>query len=303
MRVLIIGLGSIAKKHITALKEIDPNVEIIALRYSSTAEQYENVHNIFEIEEVTNIDFDFAIISNPTSAHAASIESLIPFKIPLFIEKPLFENLYNQYILDLISQNNIFTYVACNLRFLDSLQFAKKYISKKRINEVNVYCGSYLPEWRPNQDFRKVYSANKEMGGGVHIDLIHELDYTYWLFDKPSEVVKTFSSSSSLDISAIDYANYLLKYDTFCVNIVLNYYRRDPKRNLEIVCEDGTLYVNLLKNEVYWNNQNIFESTKTIKDTYLDQIRFFIDNINNPKSSFNTINEAYEILELCLAND
>lgn len=303
MRVLIVGLGSIAKKHIAALKTINPDVEILALRNSLDSESYEDIINIFDIDEIQGLKISFAIISTPTSLHKSTIESLIPYHIPLFIEKPLFNSLNHQDLLEKICEKNIYTYVACNLRFLESLQFAKEYIDRKRINEVNIYCGSYLPDWRPDRDFRKVYSANIEMGGGVHIDLIHEIDYAYWFFNKPNEVIKNFSNGSSLEISAIDYANYLLKYDTFNVSIILNYYRRDPKRNLEIICEDGTLYVDILKNVVYWNNNLIFNSGKGIVDTYLDQLHFFIDNIFTKKASFNDINEAYEILELCLAND
>lgn len=303
MRVLIVGLGSIAKKHITALKSINPAIEILALRNSLGSDPYEDIVDIFDIDEIKGLEISFAIISNPTSLHESTIESLIPCGIPLFIEKPVFDSLNNQRLLEKIQEENIYTYVACNLRFLESLKFAKEYISNKRINEVNIYCGSYLPDWRPNQNFRQVYSANKEMGGGVHIDLIHEIDYAYWFFDKPRQVIKNFSNASSLEISAIDYANYLLKYDTFCVSIVLNYYRRDPKRSMEVICEDGTLSVDILKNAVHWNNDLIFASKQGIPNTYLDQLNYFINNIKKKEYPFNDINEAYEILKLCLAND
>jgi predicted dehydrogenase len=84
------------------------------------------------------------------------------------------------------------------------------------------------------------------MGGGVHLDLFHELDYTHWLFGKP---VKTFSlkrNVSSLSINAVDYANYVLEYKTFTANIVLNYYRREPKRTIEILFEDDALMIDLI---------------------------------------------------------
>jgi len=193
--------------------------------------------------------------------------------------------------------------VACNLRFLNCLRFTKTFITHKRINEVNIYCGSYLPEWRPDRNFRDVYSANKEMGGGVHLDLIHELDYAYWLFGKPLNTRRTTSSNSSLTIDAPDYGNYLLQYEKFNVNIVLNYFRRDAKRTLEIVCDDGTLNVNLLKNEVFWNETLIFESDQKISRTYFDQMLFYTNDILTRKTSFNSVNEAYEILKICLAEE
>ncbi|APQ17357.1 Gfo/Idh/MocA family protein [Maribacter hydrothermalis] len=303
MKVLIVGLGSIASKHIAALKNIDPKVEFYAMRSSLNADSKEGITNVFSFEDLNDIELDFAIISNPTSAHKETIERLIPKKIPLFIEKPLFSSLENEAVLQKIENNNIPTYVACNLRFLDCLKFAKKHIQGKRINEVNVYCGSYLPDWRPGIDYKTTYSANKKLGGGVHIDLIHEIDYAYWLFGKPQEVNKVFSSKSSLNIDAYDYANYMLAYPTFNANIILNYFRRDPKRTLEIVCDDQTLKVDILKNTVYQNQEIIYSSEKTIIDTYEDQLRFFIDEVIAKGNKFNTANEAYQILKICLQND
>lgn len=303
MKLLIIGLGSIASKHISALKQIDPNAELYALRSSKNTNKIQGVNNVFSLDLLKELQIDFVIISNPTSAHYETLKSLVSFKIPLFIEKPLFSELDNGKLVREIQENNIITYVACNLRFLDCLCYAKKYIEEKRINEVNIYCGSYLPDWRPGNDYRLGYSANKELGGGVHIDLIHEIDYAYWFFGKPKIVTKMFSNVSSLDISANDYANYLLGYDSFNTSVILNYFRRDAKRTLEIILDDETILVDILKNKVYRNNDVIFESDKTIVDTYEDQLRFFIDEIISKKKKFNTVEEAYEILKICLQND
>jgi predicted dehydrogenase len=302
MKVLIIGLGSIANKHITALQNINADTQFYALRSSENANIIDGVINVFSFLEVNTINFDFAIISNPTFAHHKTITNLIPLNIPLFIEKPLFSELDNGELVKLIHKHAVITYVACNLRFLDCLQYVKNYIVNKKINEVNIYCGSYLPDWRPGRDYKTTYSANKDQGGGVHIDLIHEIDYAYWLFGNPTEVSKVFSSKSSLEINAFDYANYTLGYSDFNTSIILNYFRRDPKRTLEIVLEEETLLVDILKNKVYRNTDIIFNSDKTIVDTYEDQLRFFIDNVVLGKSKLNSVDEAYQILEICLQN-
>jgi predicted dehydrogenase len=303
MRVLLIGLGSIARKHIIALRNIDLNVMVYAFRSSYSTLEVEGVTNIYDLDSVGALNIDFIIISNPTFKHKETIESLLFLNLPLFIEKPLFDSLEGKELLSSINQKKIITYVACNLRFLDCLKFTKEAIKSKIINEVNIYCGSYLPEWRPNQNFRETYSSNREMGGGVHIDLIHELDYSFWLFGQPQKVRLSTSSVSSLKIAAIDYANYMLQFENFNINIVLNYYRRDAKRTLEVVCEDGTFYINLLENEVFWNGSLIFKSKQKIIDTYTEQMKFFTGSILTQNHTFNTVNEAYEILKICFAKD
>lgn len=303
MKVLIIGLGSIAQKHIQAIKNIRPDSEIYALRSTINAAVISDVTNIYNADEIANRKFDFIVISNPTALHYQTISGLLQYNIPLFIEKPIFDKLQADELIEAIKQNNIPTYVACNLRFLECLIFTKLFLEGKRINEVNIYCGSYLPDWRPGTNFRESYSANKELGGGAHIDLIHEIDYAYWLFGHPSQIKKTFRSVSSLTINATDYANYLLAYDQFTANVILNYYRKDSKRELEIVFEEGTCLVNLLNNTVTWNEEIVFESAQKIANTYTLQMKYFIEGITNNNLSFNTAAEAYQVLKICLEEE
>lgn len=306
MNVLIVGLGSIAKKHIAALKKIDDKTAIYALRSSAVCEAYEGVKNIFSLAELETVPVDFAIVSTPTSAHKRTIENLLSLKCPLFIEKPLYHTLAVEDIGCEIEKAGMLTYVACNLRFLECIRFVREHIQEtnKKINEINTYCGSYLPDWRQGVDFRKVYSALPEAGGGVHIDLIHEIDYLYWLVGKPESVHRVFRNSSSLEIRAYDYANYCLEYKDFCVSVILNYYRRDAKRSLEIVWDDATWEVDLLKNEVRENNKVLFSSGHSIQDTYLIQMEYFVELVKTKsKKSFNTFAEAYDVLKICLNHD
>ncbi len=302
MKVLIIGLGSIAKKHIVALREIDASVEIIALRSSKEALSIDNIRNVYDWKSVALERPDFILISNPTALHFETLKEAKDFSIPLFIEKPLFPNIGDSQkaLVENIVNRNIPTYVACNLRFLDSIQKASEIITNERINEVNVYCGSYLPDWRPNVDFRTIYSANKEMGGGVHIDLIHELDYIFWLLGNPMKTHHIFKNNSSLEITAVDYANYIWEYECFSVSVILNYYRRDSKRTMELVCDKGSYLVDLLKNNITYNGKEIFSSEQRIQDTYKAQMIYFVDNILKRNIKFNTINDGYKVLELCL---
>jgi predicted dehydrogenase len=303
MIILIVGLGSIAKKHINAILLIEPTAEVYALRSTPNATKFHNVTNVISLKEIESIEFDFAIISNPTSEHKKTLEQLIKLNTPIFIEKPLFSSLNIEEVIDSINTNNISTYVACNLRFLNCIRFVKDQLdlfSNKRINEINVYCGSYLPDWRPNVDYGKTYSAIPKLGGGVHLDLIHELDYIYWFFGKPIEVIRKFKKNSTLHIESCDYANYILEYNRFCVSIVLNYYRRDSKRSLELVFEDETWNVDLLKNEVSCNDKVIYKTEQRINDTYQSQMEYFINRIIANKQTFNSVNDAYEVLNICI---
>ncbi len=305
MRVLVIGLGSIGKKHIQAIKSIDSSTEIVALRSGLSDNTYKNgTINILDLSEL-DISVDFVIISNPTFQHKKAIESVLPLKKPLFIEKPSLMSLEgSQNLIDSIKLSDLLTYVACNLRFLECIQFLKEKLDSQKagIQEVNVYCGSYLPEWRSEKDYKTVYSAIEKNGGGVHLDLIHELDYVYWLFGKPIKVQSILRSASNLKISAIDYANYVLEYPAFATSIILNYYRRDAKRSIEIVFYDDTWTVDLLNNSIHNSlGKIIYKSSQTIQDTYAEQMRYFYNLIEiNARTSINNFSESLEVLKIAL---
>jgi predicted dehydrogenase len=301
---LIIGYGSIAKKHISAIKKISKkNIVLIISRSASIENPPENVDYVCrEIDQLQVIP-NYAIIATPTSTHLDWLQKIISLNIPIFLEKPVFWNVSQiveaQKLLPLI---NSMTYVGCNLRFLKGLVKLKKLISSGglRIEEVNIYAGSDLTKWRPGTNFREGYSANPELGGGVDLDLIHEIDYCYWIFGKPLKVNKISTSKSSLKIKSFDFTNYLLEYPEFNANITLNYYRTNAKRSIEVIHSEGEISFNLLNNilDTGKDKQNFNDE---IIDTYESQLLYFVECAQNGKTPINSIEEGIEVLKLALA--
>lgn len=307
MNVLVVGLGSIAKKHITALNSLNIDVNIFALRSAATAEKYECVINVFDLEDIDTA-IDFAIISNPTNLHFKTIEQLASKSIPLFIEKPAVHQLKNvTQLINYVEDRCKISYVACNLRFHPCIQFFKNYIQENdfNINEVNIYCGSYLPDWRPGKNYKEIYSANNEMGGGVHLDLFHEMDYSCWIFGYPNACRGFWSSKSTLNITAPDYANYLLSYKTFNVSIILNYFRRKPKRTIEVIGSNDTWVIDLITNQIISESRGVIftASDYNIVDSYKTQMHYFINCLIHDKKPMNSLRESVEILKLSLKNE
>lgn len=307
MEVLIIGLGSIALKHINALKLIGNEGQIYALRSGNKAEELPGVKNIYAFDEISE-QIDFAIISNPTSLHYQFIIQLMKRNIPLFVEKPVVHNFASlNKLSEKLKEINEINYVACNMRFHPCLKFLKDFLTKEMqvINEVNIYCGSYLPDWRKGKDYRQMYSSIPELGGGVHLDLFHELDYACWLFGTPKKSSLFKSNHSSLDISAADYANYLLNYQSFNVSIILNYYRISPKRSIEILFEKEIWTIDLIGHTIVNANGDVVFSTPDyhIITSYEDQMTYFIDCLSNNTKPMNGIKESLNILQFAFVDE
>lgn len=284
-----------------ALKTLNPAVAVYALRSNNSSKNIEGVINCYNLSEVP-LDVRFVIISNPTSLHLKTIQEVVRLKVPLFIEKPPVQSLVQaEELKNVIKLIEVPSYTAFNLRFHPVIKWLKENISAFRVIEVNVYCGSYLPSWRPEQDYRKVYSARKELGGGVHLDLTHEIDYLLWIFGQPCNVKSSKRRISDLEISSVDCAKYWLDYEEFSVNVNLNYYRRDPKRTIEIVTGETTLECDLISSRIVdlMSQKLIFQSQANI-DTYIDQMKYYMDCINSKKAPMNSLQEALTTLEVCL---
>ncbi len=304
MKFGFIGYGSIAKKHIQAISVLYKHAVIILIR-RNTQDPIDKVENLDIIVSDNLIDLstvDVIFVTNPTSEHINSIKKILEFRKPIFVEKPIASQIENLLpLIEQIDKAGIINYVACNLRFHPCIEFLKeKLLTSITINEVNIYCGSYLPDWRPESDFRNSYSANPKMGGGVHLDLIHEIDYCYYLFGTPEKIMSSFSNRSSLNISAVDFAHYSYQYKHFSVQITLNYYRRDYKRTIELVSDDATYIIDLKECSITKNGNTVFLGNKDFSLMYQDQINYFVNQVKKNEKCFNSMNEAYHVLKLCL---
>ncbi|MBP6385384.1 MAG: Gfo/Idh/MocA family oxidoreductase [Pseudarcicella sp.] len=298
--ILIVGLGSIAKKHILAINTVFPEAKIHALRTNKST-------NENDISEYTSFDeivtpLDLVIISNPTYKHHQTIENCLVFDCPILIEKPVLISTQNSdSLIEKINETQ--TYVACNLRFHPCIEFLKKYFSSNtpQVNEINIYCGSYLPAWRENTNFRENYSANAAMGGGVHLDLIHELDYCTWIWGFPKSSNSFKTSHSSLAINAVDYAHYVLEYPNFIATITLNYFRLTTKREIEIVFDQDIWTIDLLKAKITNNrNEIVFEDPfYNVSQTYIKQMEYIKHALEKKQPFMNDIKEALNVLKIC----
>lgn len=296
MNILLVGLGSIGKKHIRALQDIGVDATVYALR---SGQSHESVDGVIDIATLADAPVcDFAMVCNPTDMHADTIADLAPLGIPLFIEKPVVRHVSE---LATLQHLNVPTYVACHLRHHPCLQYIREAIDDKEVHSMHAYCGSYMPEWVPGADWTKSFRADKERSGGVHLELIHEMDYCYWLFGAPSALHSALQNSGELGIDIIDTAHYELMYPTFSGQIDVNYTDRTPRRTLDITCSDSRWHVDILQFRVEKDGKLVFSSDMTVQDVYASQMQYFLNCLHSRTSPMNSVQEAGEVLTLALS--
>lgn len=286
-KVAVIGLGNISNRHRANLKMLYPQVKIYAVSASrrKLSELPKNVDMYFSgVDELLKHDVDMAIVASPAPFHLMQTAQLLQANIPVLIEKPISDSLESfMQVKDILYANSDKIEVAYNLCFMPSAIKLKNLLDKKtigRIYSVSIDVGQYLPDWRPAIDYRNSVSAQKKLGGGVLLELSHEIDYLLWLFGTFDTVYCIATNSGALAVDVEDTIDALIhrKRDGLVVNLHMDFLQRVPTRTCKIVGETGTLIWNILHNAIHLHTKENGEET-IFNDPDYDRNQMYLDEL------------------------
>ena len=305
-KILIIGYGSIAKKHLLALKKINQKFDIKVLRsaliQSDKKRNKTNISFIYSLEDADVFNPDIVLLSNPSSLRKNFLSKF--YNKILFIEKPLSnKTLSTNSSLFKKLQKSKKLHVGYNLLFDDSLMYLKKILTNKHYGEalyVNSFVGYNLTNWR-SFDYRNSVSSSKKLGGGVLLELSHEINYLLNIFPQSKYSYSRSSKISNLEIDVEDFAQVFFKSDQTNIFLHLDFIRNDYKRILEIVTEKTTLIWDFQRGSVktYDQKNKKFKTIykRRVKNLILEEWKFLFNNLKN-KLAFNNINISNNTLKI-----
>lgn len=253
MKFYLFGHGSIGSRHLKNLTELGHQ------------------------ETTSQAEADGFLICNPTAYHLETALKITRYNKPIFIEKPISHNLNG---LDKLTGKILVGYC---LHFDQSLKFFKQKIAGKKIIKVTIVCRSWLPDWHPDKDYRQSYSAKKDLGGGVLLDLSHEIDYALWFFGPVKKVTAKLQMAPELQIETESIADLNLDFVSGVnAKINLSFASHKNERYCEVVTDSGTLR---------WDYQ-------PNNDMYLAEIKHFIDVCQGKAKPLVTVSDGINILKV-----
>jgi predicted dehydrogenase len=313
---LVAGCGSIGKRHINNLRALGIR-EIIAFdpqadrRAEITTQQ--GIVTVENLEEAWKSEPYAIVIAAPTSMHMAIALEAAERGVHLFIEKPL-ASTWNgvEKLIQLVRRNELVTLVGCNLRFHPGLITVKRLLLEEPVGCIigaRVEVGHYLPDWHPWEDYRQSYSARADLGGGVILDAIHEIDYIRWLIGDVAGVFCLAGKLSRLEIDTEDSAALLVRFENDAIGeIHLDYVQRPYSRTCQIICEEGTIRWDYVTGEVRWYSarKKKWQRFETpvgweANQMYLDEMQHFCTCLACHSAPEQDVCEAAKILTIALA--
>ena len=305
LEVCFVGIGSIAKRHIRNLKRIcdDRNIllEIDAVRRNKSAEEDVDLGIRTVYTDYRNIDreYDAIFVTNPTELHIQTLDEMKPYGKHFFVEKPItsITNIDRAEKFQLKPGSTY--YIACPLRYNAVIQYIKDNIDVHDVISVRSISSSYLPDWRPGVDYRKTYSAQKELGGGVSIDIIHEWDYLTYLFGLPNEVRCIIGRKSNLEVNCEDIAIYIGEYKERTVELHLDYFGRQTIREIMLFTNHDTIVGDIVHNTIHFlKTGETLDFQESRDDFQIRELEHFLDIISGNKINDSDINHAIKVLKL-----
>jgi predicted dehydrogenase len=132
-------------------------------------------------------------------------------------------------------------WVAAPLRAHEAFRHLHRLVGRlDQGGSAHVWSQSWLPDWRPDRDYRPSYTARPDEGGVLR-DLVHEIDYATVLFGSPVLLGANVSTTGPLDIEADQAATLLLAAGGFDVTARLDYTTRPATRGIVVRSPEGLL--------------------------------------------------------------
>ena len=261
-KVLFVGLGGAGQRHLRIFRQLLPESTVFTayrrtgatplLRPNFTVDGQSSVEAAYCLQTFASLEAAFAdepdltVVSTPTSCHREPMMMAMEAGSGVLVEKPWAENLqgFSKFREGILAKNLPF-HISFQRHFHPQIARARQAVISGAIGRplaatFTVY--SNVPSWHPYEDWRSLYAVRPEMGGGVLLTEIHEIDLANWFFGLPVAVFCTGGNRSTQRLAVEDTVQMTLLYADFSVQITLSFMHKKPSRGFHVAGTDGDIH-------------------------------------------------------------
>jgi predicted dehydrogenase len=297
LRVAVLGLGSAGRRHVEDFEALGHEV----VGFDPAAEGAMSADEAIE-------SADAVVVASPSSFHAEQALRTIERGRHVLVEKPLATDVEAAAaIVEAAAGSGLSCGVAMNLRFHPGVETLRGLVTDGTLGDVYLARSSFgfdLRRWRPQDDYRESYSARSELGGGIVLDAIHELDYLLWLLGPVVSVVAETGHLSALDVDVEDTAVAVLRFAAGAVAAVdLNFWEPSYRRGCTLSGSRGAATWDWNRGTIELDDgeRRVLEVPADVRDTYRAEVADFLEAIEQGRSPRTSVADGLAAVRLAQA--
>lgn len=287
MRIAVLGLGSAGSRHARNLVALghevvgfDPAGREPPDGVAAAADEHEALARS-----------EAVVVASPSANHAAQALTALRTGRHVLVEKPLAtDRAAAEAVGAEAERSGLVCAVAMNLRFHPALRALRSLVAGGELGRVllaEAVFGYDLRRWRPGDDYRAGYSARADLGGGIVLDAIHELDYLLWLLGPVATVAAETAHVSDLDVDVEDVGLALLRFRSGALATVsLNFFEPAYRRGCILVGSDAVARWSWSDDAVEVARESEAHRVAAPADlqrTYVDVVSDFVDAVSGAR--------------------
>jgi predicted dehydrogenase len=331
MKLLISGLGGIGQRHLRNLRtlmgtgieirgvDLRSNIPVLTdqlqVEAGTTLTEKYNLHVYPNLEPALAWKPDAVFVCNPTSLHIPTALRAAQAGAHFFMEKPVSHNLEQVgELINLVERRGLTAMVGYQMRFHPCLQRLYALLQEQkvgRIISVRAEVGEYLPGWHSYEDYRQMYASRQDLGGGVILSQIHEMDYLYWLFGLPRTVYALGGHLSQLEVDVEDTADILMNFavdgQSIPISLHEDYLQQPPSRGCVVIGDAGKILLDFPSmTVVVYDQEGQQVESSSFKDfqrnqMFLNEASLFIEALKGKPTPLVRLQDGAQSLRMALA--
>lgn len=316
MKVIVIGLGSMGKRRIRLIKQINEEIEIIGVDFNiERCKETEDRFQIKTSQDMNKVEgVDCAFICTSPLSHSKIINACLVKGWHVFTELNLISDMYNENI-KLANKKNLTLFLSSTFLYRDEVKYIKNKIEtvKCKLN-YTYHVGQYLPDWHPWEHYKDYFVGDKRTNGCREIMTI-EFPWLISLFGNVINFTAIPRKMTKLELDYPDSFSIQVIHSSGSIGMIsIDVVSRKPVRNMEIYGED--LYLSWDGSPTGLSDYNFHEkkdknislyplidtqvgySSFVVENAYRAEIEDFFDTVKTESKAVYTFKQDKEILQL-----
>jgi predicted dehydrogenase len=211
--VLVVGAGSVGKRHLTNFADQGCRVSVVDPRDDRRVEAAAQVAIEGSYPELSDAlasapELSGVVVASPPSFHVEQAIAAIERDLPVLLEKPVSPDAASAVRLArTVDRASVPLLLGYTYRWWPAMQALRRRTIEGDIGRVlHVSCtlSAHLADWHPWERYQDFFMARRDLGGGALLDESHFIDLMVWFFGMPERVLARIARLSDLEIDCDD---------------------------------------------------------------------------------------------------